>query len=72
MAAECASLSDCAFYQKHQTNRDPACRASIQQYCKGPKKLMCKRMRFLHEHGMSPSPDMLPDGTTIRRAVPAG
>lgn len=66
MQRECANLSKCGFFAKHQATKNLACKGFIATYCKGPKMDECKRKAYKAEHGVPPDDDMMPTGQMTR------
>ena len=65
MALECELLESCGFFNKYQPTEEMACRWFIQEYCRGPRMVKCRRMAYRLQHGTSPPDDMLPSGRMI-------
>ena len=67
MPHECELLEKCGFFNKHQTDKDLACRGFITQYCRGPMMDQCRRKQYREAHGTPPSDDMMPNGATLQK-----
>ena len=65
--ANCELLDSCGFFKKYQATHDLACKAYIQQYCKGPKMDQCKRKEYRDQHGKPPPDDMMPTGGMLTK-----
>jgi major membrane immunogen (membrane-anchored lipoprotein) len=69
--ADCELLENCGFFRKYQGSNEFACKAFIEQYCKGSKMNQCKRKEYRNQHGEPPSDDMLPTGGMMKTKNPA-
>lgn len=65
MAGECEFLERCGLFTKYQSANSVACEWFIGQYCSGFGTAECRRKRFYRKHGVLPSDDMLPSGSTL-------
>lgn len=63
---DCELLEQCGFFKKFMDSHQAACKGLIVQYCKGPKKDMCKRKVYKAKHGKPPVDEMLPIGTMFK------
>ena len=72
MSGDCELLPGCGFFKKYETSRSFACRGFLRQYCQGPDADSCKRRAFRLEHGVAPSPDMMPNGMMMAGSSSVG
>ena len=62
MFEDCELLEKCGYFKKYHDTKEIICQGFIRQYCRGPRQLECKRMKYREEHGTPPPDDMMPSG----------
>lgn len=64
---ECEYLSSCSFFIKYHESKLLACKGFIALYCKGARMDDCERKKILQETGVSPGPDLMPNGVIMQQ-----
>lgn len=66
MSQNCEHLERCGFFKKWSAAKNLACQGFINTFCKGEKKIECKRLEHRMKTGAPPTDDMMPNGLFIR------